>query len=240
MTRHCACGCEKELKGSSTQRFASDACRKRVARAAARRNGSADGVADNPDAGHRPQITPGRVRSGLESWLEDHDDLPAPLVAAARALSDEVDRRPSASPLWGSLTTILTELVTPQVQAQALTEDLRRLYEYLLIGPGGRGMAPREAHAGHRARRPLSGRLAASRPDRLRSWPPFVEAPSRLLGRRALPTLRHRAEAVSAAVPDPERPRPRPYPWQSERDRLADEASIGTPGGGGADYECVN
>lgn len=134
MTRHCACGCEKELKGSSTQRFASDACRKRAARAAARRNGSADGVADNPDAGHRPQITPGRVRSGLESWLEDHDDLPAPLVAAARALSDEVDRRPSASPLWGRLTTILTELVTPQVQAQALTEDLRRLYEYLLIG----------------------------------------------------------------------------------------------------------
>ena len=66
---------------------------------------------------------------------------------------------------------------------------------------------------GCRARRPSRGELGEGRPDRLRPRSAFV-APAGLLGRPAVPALRHGAGgAVSepAAVPELEHP----HPWRS-------------------------
>jgi hypothetical protein len=123
--RLCECGCGTVLNGSKTRRYASDAHRKRHARAAAR-------VAA-PDP--QPFDVDGhvKVRPALDEWLEGQHDLPAPLVAAAQALSAQVDMMPKSSPLWGRLTTVLTELMTPALEARQWSVEKRQVLEQVAL-----------------------------------------------------------------------------------------------------------
>jgi hypothetical protein len=122
--RHCACGCKKVVKGPPTKRYYDSTHAKRAQRAA-RAGSDVDSVATVPPAPNGD----GRVLPALEEWVEDRPDLPLPLVASALALAREVDRQPTNSPLWGRLSTVLTELVTPAVQAKAWSAAVRELYE---------------------------------------------------------------------------------------------------------------
>jgi hypothetical protein len=75
---------------------------------------------------------PGRVRSGLESWLESRaglGDLPEVTVEAARVLADELDADTGASPLWGRYTALIETLTTPQLEAQAFNHETRLIFE---------------------------------------------------------------------------------------------------------------
>jgi hypothetical protein len=127
-TRECACGCRILLDGSPQQRFVDDAHRKRAAR---RR---AIGKGHNPDAISDVLLTgePGRVRAGLEAWLEKRaviSDLPEVTVEAARVLADELDADTGASPLWGRYTALIETLTTPQLEAQAFNHETRLIFE---------------------------------------------------------------------------------------------------------------
>jgi hypothetical protein len=53
------------------------------------------------------------------------------LVASAKALAAQVDRQPAASPLWGRLSTILAELISPTLEQQSFSRELRAAIEYV-------------------------------------------------------------------------------------------------------------
>jgi hypothetical protein len=127
--RHCECGCGKLVKGPRTKRYYDSTHAKRAQRAARADAGQVDG---RSLAGRLPSPNgDGKVRPALERWLKEQCGLPEPLVAAARALSDQVDRTPTNSPLWGRLSTVLTELVTPQVQAQQMAAEMAEIHREL-------------------------------------------------------------------------------------------------------------
>jgi hypothetical protein len=107
--RSCECGCGRPLKGGALQRFASDACRKRFARARF-------GVVENPDTepGHArtdPDTEsaelevvpppPDTLAGAVEAWVGGRANLPEALVASLRSLAGALDREPAKSPLWG-------------------------------------------------------------------------------------------------------------------------------------------
>ena len=107
--RRCRCGCGEMLVGGPRKLYVDDSHRKRKAR----RNGSEPDIeADNPDAdADIPAVEPGRCRDGLERWLDGREtSLASSLVAASRALADQVDANPSSSPLWGRYSTLLGQL----------------------------------------------------------------------------------------------------------------------------------
>jgi hypothetical protein len=134
--RLCACGCGEPLKGRLSQRFVSDAHRKRSRRAerAVDKQVKVEVVAGALPAprGAPPNGSAGRTRAGLEVWIARQDvELPEMLVEAARSLADEVDRVPDASPLWGRYLDALRQLHEPEVQAKAWSAAVRELYEEL-------------------------------------------------------------------------------------------------------------
>lgn len=135
MPRYCECGCGAPLDPQSRKRFLSDAHRKRAARAGVVADVYADEVGHNPDSNGQTQDTAGpsrlagRVRAGLETWLDDRHDLPGVIVEAARVLGDELDDAPAHSPLWGRYTALLELLTTPDREATAFNEEARALYE---------------------------------------------------------------------------------------------------------------
>jgi hypothetical protein len=94
-------------------------------------------VATRVDAGnhaHHPAPSNGsmgRVRGGLEAWLNTREDLPEVLVASARVLADELDAASDSSPLWGRYTTLMQALTEPQFQEQAFNAEVRALYTEL-------------------------------------------------------------------------------------------------------------
>jgi hypothetical protein len=80
-----------------------------------------------------PRNGEGKVLPSLEAWVQEHADLPAPLVASAKALAAQVDRQPAASPLWGRLSTILVELISPTLRQQSFSRELRSAIEYVAL-----------------------------------------------------------------------------------------------------------
>jgi hypothetical protein len=125
--RRCECGCGNAVRGPRTKRYYDSTHAKRAQRAA---RADARQVKGRSLTGRVPSPNgDGKVRPALERWLKEQWGLPEPSVAAARALSDQVDRTPTNSPLWGRLSTVLTELVTPQVQAQQLHAEQRAIFE---------------------------------------------------------------------------------------------------------------
>jgi hypothetical protein len=136
--RECACGCGIPLDGSPQRRFVDDAHRKRAARAAGQ-NADTNGQKSDAFSDVLPVREPGRVRAGLESWLEKRAiiaaDLPEVTVEAARVLADELDADSGASPLWGRYTALVETLTAPQLEAQAFNAEVRELYaEFATIG----------------------------------------------------------------------------------------------------------
>ena len=144
----------------------------------------------------------GRTRAGLEVWIAKQNlDLPEMLVAAARSLADEVDRDPDASPLWGRYLDCLRQLQEPEQQAKAWNDELRRVFEVMALGRADEEWRNRQ-HV-----------LAVERGDLLAwGWQKVVPIscvrghhdwkPPGLLGRRAVPALRHGAGgAVSEPAP---------------------------------------
>jgi hypothetical protein len=132
--RLCACGCGEALKGRRSQRFVSDAHRKRSRRAESAVNEQvkveAAAGALPADRTAPPNGSIGRTRAGLEVWLARQDvELPEMLVEAARSLADEVDREPEASPLWGRYLDAVRQLHEPEVQIKAWSAEVRALYE---------------------------------------------------------------------------------------------------------------
>src|SRR5215208_1611255 len=127
--RRCECGCGKLVKGPRTKKYYDSThakCAQRAARADARQ------VDGRSPAERVPSPNgDGKVRPALERWLEEQWGLPEPLVAAARALSDQVDRTPTNSPLWGRLSAVLTGLVTPQVQARQMAAEMAEIHREL-------------------------------------------------------------------------------------------------------------
>jgi hypothetical protein len=84
------------------------------------------------DEGGRPRSSngsTGRVRGGLEAWLNTQEDLPEVLVSSARVLADELDAASDSSPLWGRYTLLMQALTEPQYQALAFNAEVRALYE---------------------------------------------------------------------------------------------------------------
>jgi hypothetical protein len=131
VTRSCACGCGEVVEGPAFKRFVSDTHRKRAARAAVSTHAAADKVGRPPAKNGQGSAGEwGRVRAGLEAWLAERavDDLPSALVASAQALADELDRDTTASPMWGRYTTVLTELVTPQLEARAWSDQIEDIF----------------------------------------------------------------------------------------------------------------
>jgi hypothetical protein len=134
--RLCACGCGETLKGRLSQRFVSDAHRKRSRRA---ESAATEQIKIEAAAGAVPAVrgapsngSIGRTRAGLEVWLARQDvELAEMLVEAARSLADEVDREPEASPLWGRYLDAVRQLHEPEVQAKAWSAAVRELYEEL-------------------------------------------------------------------------------------------------------------
>jgi len=83
-----------------------------------------------------PVGEPGRVRAGLEAWIEKRavrSDLPEVTVAAARVLADELDADTSASPLWGRYTAILETLTVSQIEAQQMNAEMRAVVESVAL-----------------------------------------------------------------------------------------------------------
>lgn len=123
--RFCECGCGEVLSGRRSQRFVSPAHRMR-ARRAARVSDPAE-AAVVPPSGNGSR---GSVRLGLEAWLaEQVVEPPEVLVAAARALADEVDADRDDSPLWGRYLDAVRQLQEPVAQTVAINDELRRIYE---------------------------------------------------------------------------------------------------------------
>jgi hypothetical protein len=152
MTRQCECGCGEPLKGTRARRFVDNAHRMRARKAriaagsrtgddAPRGDSSAPLAGGGAAAGGIPADRPapsngsmGRTRAGLEVWISKQIDLPEMLVEAARSLADQVDRDPDRSPLWGRYLDALRQLQEPEQRATAWNDEVRRLYEVLLIG----------------------------------------------------------------------------------------------------------
>jgi len=115
--RLCECGCGEPIVGSRRRRFVDDTHRKRFARAVGSNGHKATVDADtDPDMSDMsdtvPEIAAGRCREGLEEWLDGRESsLSQAVVSACRALSDEVDAKPSSSPLWGRYSQLLGQLV---------------------------------------------------------------------------------------------------------------------------------
>ena len=114
--RLCECGCSEIIVGSRRRRFVDDAHRKRFARAAGSNGHRPDTDADNADTdadnADQPEVVAGRCREGLEEWLDNREgSLSQAVVSACRALADEVDAKPSSSPLWGRYSQLLGQLV---------------------------------------------------------------------------------------------------------------------------------
>jgi hypothetical protein len=125
--RLCGCGCGEALNGRKSERFVSESHRARAHRAKKAAEGQAEGAAaTRVDAGdHAGQPAPsngsmGRVRGGLEAWLNTREDLPEVLVASARVLADELDAASDSSPLWGRYTVLMQALTEPQFQRAGL------------------------------------------------------------------------------------------------------------------------
>ena len=119
--------CGRELPDKAERgrirEWCSDKCRMRAARRRSRleRNGA------TTDGG--PTVEPGRVRCGLEAWLEDQDHLPCVTVAAARVLADELDADTGSSPLWGRYAQVLAALTAPEVEARSWNLEVQAIYE---------------------------------------------------------------------------------------------------------------
>ena len=125
--RSCACGCGEKLpNGRRNRRFVSNAHRMRARRV----KRAADELVS--DEGGRPRSSNGsmgRVRGGLEAWLNTREALPEVLVSSARVLADELDAASDSSPLWGRYTTLIQALTEPQFQERAFNAEVRALYE---------------------------------------------------------------------------------------------------------------
>jgi hypothetical protein len=100
---------------SRVRRYCSDRCR----RAAFRRRHAGQG-----DAAPLEEVAgePGRARAGLEAWAFGAPEAPAALLEAARLLADQIDSRPSDSPLWARYIDLL-RLLVPAVSQPALDEE---------------------------------------------------------------------------------------------------------------------
>jgi hypothetical protein len=124
--RVCRCGCGLPLNGRATQRYATEACRKR-----AKRHGDVPAAGNLvPEASHDGE----KVLPALDRWLAEQDeDLPPPLVAAARALSFQVDATPRNGPLWGRLVTVFSELMAPALEARSWHVTQRQAIEQVAL-----------------------------------------------------------------------------------------------------------
>jgi hypothetical protein len=138
-TRYCACGCGEVLTGSKRQRFAGEAHRSRFRKA---HKGEAcppapstnSGATQNDDGrGFVPSDGEGKVLASIEEWVREHPDLPAPLVASAKALATQVDKQPASPPLWGRLSTVLMELVSPVIQQVEWSREIERAIQFVAL-----------------------------------------------------------------------------------------------------------
>jgi hypothetical protein len=134
--RKCACGCGETVVGRRSRLYVSESHRMRALRA--RRAAERDVELEEHrivqlSAPPAPNGEHERVRPAVDEWVKEQDDLPAPMVAAARALAAQVDMAPKSSPLWGRLTTVLTELMTPAMEARAWSVTQRQLVEQIAI-----------------------------------------------------------------------------------------------------------
>src|SRR5512132_387690 len=135
--RSCACGCGEKLPdGRRNRRFVSNAHRMRAHRSEAAVNeqvatdvAAGDGPARRRVGGASSNGSMGRVRGGLEAWLNTREDLPEVLVASVRVLADELDAASDSSPLWGRYTTLMQALTEPQFQERAFNAEVSALYE---------------------------------------------------------------------------------------------------------------
>ena len=133
--RLCGCGCGEALNGRKSQRFVSESHRARAHRAKRPQKGkprahrmrvrrlkrAADElVSDEGGRSRSSNGSMGRVRGGLEAWLNTREDLPEVLVASARVLADELDAASDSSPLWGRYTVLMQALTEPQFQRAGL------------------------------------------------------------------------------------------------------------------------
>jgi hypothetical protein len=109
--------------------------RKRAARAAVSADTPADKVAQPRSENGQQPDGERRVRAGLERWLRERegDDLPPVLIESARVLADQLDHARNASPLWARYTTVLMELITPQLEARAWSAEMTAIYEEMAI-----------------------------------------------------------------------------------------------------------
>ena len=134
MTRQCECGCGEPLKGTRARRFVDNAHRMRARKAKAAVEEQVKTELHDVHTTPSSNGSMGRTRAGLEVWISKQIDLPEMLVEAARSLADQVDRDPDRSPLWGRYLDALRQLQEPEQRAVAWNDEVRRLYEVMLIG----------------------------------------------------------------------------------------------------------
>ena len=69
---------------------------------------------------------PGRIRAGLEDWLEEYPELPGALVESARALAGVVELDTDNSPLWGRYQRALDQLLEAVMVRREVPEEFTR------------------------------------------------------------------------------------------------------------------